>query len=304
MDSHQLYLDLKSQFPDIEIFENHPLAPYTTLNIGGPADILIQIKSSEQLLSIINFIYRTERFETVPYTILGHGSNVLISDRGIRGIVIINSFVYQGLEPFPSGALLQPLILYILDQNLLGLEEFAYIPATLGGAISSNIHGVDKNNFNKFLQDIQVFDFQTGQTSTLQAVNLPWDYDTSYFQAHPKLIILSANLRLASGPATAAKEKYAQIIQAKTQTQPMNSAGCVFKNPPNDSAGRIIDRELNLKGTAIGGAQISPLHANFIVNTGSATAADYLALVRLVQSEAKKKLNLNLELEIKLLGEF
>lgn len=301
MDHHQIYLDLKTRFPDYQIFENHPLAPYTTLKIGGPADIFIHVTTPNQFISILNLVYQRQ----LPHPIiLGSGSNVLISDQGIGGIVIVNSFVSTDLSPVPSGALLQPLILHTLDQNLTGLEEFAYIPATLGGAIYSNIHGVDKNNFNKFLKDIQVFNFQTGQTSTLQTTDLPWSYDTSHFQSHPHLIILSATLRLIPGQASAAKERYAQIIQAKSQTQPINSAGCVFKNPENDSAGRIIDQELNLKGKIIGGAQISSLHANFIVNTGSATARDFLSLVRLIQSKAKTRLHLDLIPEIKLLGKF
>lgn len=338
MDYFRLYRQLLDQFPSFDIKLNSPLAPYTTLKIGGPADILIHSKSSEQFTSLLNFVYqfnyqknalakaadKAPKPETLgqkesgagnaltgyfPIHILGHGSNVLISDSGLRGLTIINCFDSSQLNPTPSGALLQPLILHLLNQNLLGLEEFAYIPCTLGGAIYSNIHGFVKNNFSKYLNNIEVFDLATGQTQLLPAASLTWDYDTSYFQSHPTLVILSATFNLVSGSPITAQKLYHHIIQLKSASQPTNSAGCVFKNFPAKanhpplSAGKLID-QLNLKGTSVGGAQVSPLHANFIVNTGLATAADYLSLVRLIQSRVKSACRLDLELEIKLLGEF
>lgn len=315
-----IYSQLKSQFPSLKIFQNHPLAPYTTLKIGGPADIFIDISTQDQMISILNFVNKTtyNKIDAVkeangaqssevhtegvstgnsftsrfPITILGNGSNILISDSGIRGIVI------RYFQP------LQPIILDTLSQNLVGLENFAYIPASLGGAIVSNIHGVDKTNFNQYLHTITVYDLSTSTIYDLQSNHLRWSYDYSEFQNKPNLVILSATFNLQSGDGKLALEKYHQIIAEKTISQPINSAGCVFKNLPNDSTGRIIDQELHLKGFSIGGAQISPLHANFIVNTGNCTSKDYLSLTRHIQSLAKSKLNLDLELEIKLLGDF
>lgn len=316
MDNNSLYQQLLKEFPSYTIYKDHPLAPYTTLKIGGPADIFIDLSTPDQIISILNLVYKTpllfspSKGESKPspsflkggagggFHILGTGSNVLISDSGLRGLVIRYS------NP------LQAVIQQTLSQNLVGLETFAYIPASLGGAIYSNIHGVDKTNFNQYLNTITVYDLtslraeRSNPIKTLKASDLNWAYDYSEFQDKPNLIILSATFNLQKGDTTAAKTKYSEIIQNKSLTQPMNSAGCVFKNPPNDSAGRIIDHELGLKGKTIGGAQISPLHANFIVNTGHCTAKDYLSLVRFVQSAAKSKLNLDLELEIKLLGEF
>lgn len=319
MDPNSIYQQLITTFPTYTIYKNHPLAPYTTLKIGGPADIFIDLSTLDQFISILNFVIQNPSKSPLDkgdlssltpcpvkgrdgegFHILGNGSNVLISDSGLRGIVI---------RYFDS---LQTIIQKTLSQNLIGLENFAYIPASLGGAIVSNIHGIDKTNFNQFLDTITIFNLQTGQTETLKTADLKWDYDYSEFQDKPHLLILSASFNLQKGDGKAALEKYHQIVAEKSLTQPMNSAGCVFKNPPNDSAGRIIDQELHLKGYSIGGTQISPLHANFIVNTGNvhpdrsvgATAKDYLSLIRLIQSTAKSKLNLDLELEIKLLGKF
>jgi len=280
MDTIKLYSHLKSNFPDSEIYQNHPLAPYTTVKIGGPADIFIHTKSSEELKNILHFIY--DLSSTISLTILGNGSNVLISDSGIRGIVIKNNS--NEIEILPnnqvkvsSGVQLPQLINFTLDNNLVGLEEFAYIPSTVGGAIAGNIHGDDKHLFSQFVISVEkINDF-----------------------------IISAVLQLNSGDTTAAKQKFQNIIQKKSVIQSMNSLGSVFKNTPNqDPSGMIIDQKLNLKGYSIGDAQISPLHANFIVNNGHATAADYFQLVKFIQTQAQEKLGITLEPEIKFLGDF
>ena len=309
MDLNQIYSDLKFTFPNSEIYQNHPLAPYTTVKIGGPADIFIHTKSSEEFKNVLFFL--NEKFAEVtifeerkplsgfydgastsknslqgkfPITIIGNGSNVLISDSGLRGIVIKNDANEIELLPdnqikVSSGVQLPQLINFSLDHNLVGLEEFAYIPSTVGGAIAGDIHGDDKNHFSKFVKSIEYFD--------------------------SKSTILSAVLQLNPGDAIAAKQKFQDIIQRKSAIQSMNSLGSVFKNTPNqDPSGMIIDQKLNLKGYSIGDAQISPLHANFIVNNGHATATDYFKLVKFIQIQAQEKLGITLEPEIKFLGNF
>ena len=279
MDIQKVSSALKSKFPNLEIYQDYPLAPYTTVKIGGPADIFIQTKSSPDFKKILSFC---QNIPNTPITILGNGSNVLISDSGIRGIVIKNNA--DNIELLPnnqikvdSGAQLSQLINFSLDNNLTGLEEFAYIPSTLGGAIAGNIHGDNKTLFSTFLVSVEkVNDF-----------------------------IISAVLQLNSGNASLARQKAQDIIQRKTNTQPTNSLGSIFKNiPGQDPSGLIIDQKLNLKGYSIGDAQISPLHANFIINKGKATAKDYYKLIQFIQKQSKEKLNLNLEPEIKLLGQF
>ncbi|MFA6185435.1 MAG: FAD-binding protein [Candidatus Shapirobacteria bacterium] len=291
MDIEKVYSDLKTKFPNLEIYKNHPLAPYTTVKIGGPADIFIQTQSSEEFLKLLKYLNNSPllrgdmakpREVLTPITILGNGSNILISDSGLRGIIIKNDS--EEIEILPdnkikvsSGTQLSSLITYSLDHNLLGLEEFAYIPSTVGGAIAGNIHGNKKNNFSKFVFSVEKYE----------------DF------------IISAFIKLTPGDSTQAKIEVQEIIQKKSQIQSMLSLGSVFKNSPGkDPAGMIIDQQLNLKGYSIGGAQISPTHGNFIINTGSATAKDYLALINLIQSQMQTKFGFQFELEIKLLGEF
>jgi len=317
MDTQKVYSQLISQFPNLDIYQNHPLAPYTTVKIGGPADIFIHIKSPNEFKKILKFIYDLQ-FTIYP-TILGNGSNVLISDSGIRGIVIKNDsqeieILSNNQIKVSSGVQLSQLINFSFDHNLVGLEEFAYIPSTIGGAIYGNIHGFDKHDLNQFLDSVEVFDLKTSQITNYSTNQLKWSYDYSSLQEHPNLVIIAAIINLQNGDVLAAKQKYQDIIQKKSTIQPMNSLGSVFKNPSESvclpiwnevkPAGWIIDNELHLKGHSIGDAQISPLHANFIVNNGKATAKDYLAFIHLVQSQMQEKFNFQFELEIKLLGDF
>jgi len=290
----------------MEIIKNHPLAALTTVKIGGPADTLIITSTTNEFIEALS-----QSDSNQPLIILGNGSNVLIADTGIRGTVIKNSS--SSIEYLPgnrvkvdSGTQLNTLIQDTTTHYLSDLEEFAYIPSTIGGAIYGNIHGFNKSNFNKILLEIDVFDLSEKKiiTSPIQASELKWDYDYSEFQSHPSWIILSATLQLSPGDSKLSKKFISDIIAHKSQTQSLNSLGSVFKNPPSDSAGRIIDQELGLKGFQIGNAQISLLHANFILNLGNATASDYKAVVNTVQERAKAKLNLDLEPEIKFLGDF
>lgn len=377
MDLQPLHQRLTTAFPTLKAYLNHPLAPYTTVNIGGPADLFIQTISNDELIKILNFIngrskqfFSPQRkiqssqdpegsedcknsFASPNITVLGNGSNVLISDSGIRGIVIKNSS--QSIEiintsPIPiefhhtytqrnenepekyldftkldydesqkpqvlvkisSGTSLPYTINYLLDHGITGLQWFAYIPGTIGGATWYNIHG-GAYHFADYIDSIDTYDLETGNFKTFQKNQTDWSYEHSYFQQHPNLIILSTTLRLFRGDAALAKSVKDAWIAQKAKVQSMNSPGSCFANPglvdcqkiwgEQKSTGWIIDHELGLKGHAIGEAQVSEKHANFIVNNGSATAADYLSLIRLIQQRAQEKLGLSLETEIKLLG--
>lgn len=350
MDYHQIFLDLKSQFPDLKIFENHSLAPYTTLRIGGPTDIFVHSTTSHHFISILNFVHQKQL--PLP-TILGNGSNVLIADSGIRGIVVKNSsddidivntnpipitFSHsytqrkenepekyldftkidydesdqpQVLVKISAGTSLPYTIDYLLDHHITGLQWFAYIPGTVGGATWYNIHG-GAYHFSDYLESIEVFNLQTGKSELFLKSDLQWKYEKSFFQDNPHLVITSTTLRLFRGDSQLAKQVKTAWIDQKTKVQPMNSAGSAFANPPLEicqkiwgeqkSTGWIIDHELNLKGHQIGGAQISLQHSNFIVNTGTATATDVLALITHIQTEVQSRFSFTLEPEIKLLG--
>ncbi len=285
----------------MEIYHQHPLASYTTVKIGGPADTLIITDNTDEFIEVL-------KNNSHP-TILGNGSNTLISDSGIRGTVIKNRS--QNIDYLPnnqikvdSGVQLPFLISDTIKHSLSGLEEFAYIPSTIGGAIYGNIHGTNNHNFDRFITEIEVFDLISNSIKTINPQDLKWAYDTSEFKSNPNLIILSATIQLIPGDFPSSQQIVSDIISKKIQVQSMNSLGSVFKNPENDFAGRIIDQELHLKGFQIGDAQISPKHGNFILNLGHATATDYYNVIKKVQLDAKTKLNLNLEPEIIFLGDF
>jgi len=257
--------------------QNIPLAPHTTVKIGGPAEFYVEVTNYRQFKAVLADL------KNEKVTILGNGSNVLISDSGIKGYVIINSTSNIKLLPnnqiwAESGTQLAHLIDFSLNHGLVGLETFAYIPSTLGGAIAGNIHGTE-TLFSTIAKSVE-------------------------YANHKQPIILSAILQLKPGDTVAARKISRDIIEKKSINQPMNSLGSIFKNPsPLRPAGLIIDKELKLKGLCIGDAKISEKHANFIENTGHATATDYYALTKLIQSKAKTELKLDLELEIKLLGQ-
>ena len=350
MDLHKHYLSLSSQYPNTYIKEKEPLAPYTTLKIGGPADLFIHTKTTKDFESILSYISK----ENIPYTLLGNGSNVLISDSGIEGIVLKNSSqeinilnkIESPVAPNPnpsahrqesdpnnyldfakldydeseypqvkveisSGTLLPFAINTLLKEGITGLQWYAYIPGTIGGAIWYNLHG-GSHHFSEILDTITYFDLKTGKKESSKASSLNWDYDQSEFQDKPNLVILSATFNLYKGDADKAQKVVQAWILQKSKVQPMNSAGSIFQNPPLEpclknwgeqkSTGWIIDQELNLKGTRIGDAQIGPQHANIFTNQGQATAKDFYSLIKLVQDKVKQKFNFKLELELKLLG--
>ena len=378
-----IYTDLVANFPDLDIKKDFPLAPLTTLNIGGPADIFIQTQTNLQLIDLLKHIseYRSNVFldtessevlyrgreypkkslqgiqKNIPITILGNGSNVLISDSGIRGIVIKNlsnqidvlNPIIQSETPksasistrrneqdktkyldfaslnydesdqpkievkLDAGVPLPLAISKLLDLSITGLQWFAYIPGTIGGATWYNIHG-GSYHFSQYVKSVEVYNKTTQKIEILDSSQIDWGYDSSTFQTNLDLIILSITLSLYQGDSDKAKQVVKAWITQKSKVQPLNSAGSVFQNPDQTTAkkiwgepkstGWIIDQELGLKGTTIGGAQISPLHANFIVNTGKATAKDFMALVSLIQTKCQQKFNWQPELEITLLGDF
>jgi len=270
----------------MKFLKNIPLAPYTTVKIGGPAEYFLEVTSYHQFKAVLEGL---KKRHIKKITVLGNGSNVLISDQGISGYVIKNSASAIKLLPHhqiwaASGTQLAKLIEFSLKHRLVGLESFAYIPSTLGGAIQGNIHSPECL-FSTITKSTEIFDNE-----------------------YP--IILSAVIQLKPGNTAVAYQKVQKIVNQKIKTQPMNSLGCIFKNPsrlpadmPLEPAGSIIDKRLKLKGLCIGDAQISPIHANFITNNNQASARDYYTLIKLIQSQAKSKLNLDLELEIKLLGQ-
>lgn len=209
---------------------------------------------------------------------------------------------------------LQAFILAMFAKGLTGLQWFAGIPGTLGGATWYNIHG-GNYHLSDFIASVTVFNLASAKTMVLSARDLAFDYDYSVLQKNPKLIILSVCLKLFQGDSIRAKQTYLAWKAQKMKVQPLPSAGSAFKNILTQesatklgfegwSTGWVIDHKLGWKGKTVGGAQISSQHANFIVNTGSATASDYKRLTELVQKEFTKRWHLTLPTEVQFLGKY
>jgi UDP-N-acetylmuramate dehydrogenase len=277
----------------MKILKNEPLKNHCYFKIGGPADTFIIVDSADELIQAV----KKARQQNQKFLIIGHGSNLLFSDQGFQGTVIKNQSSNIKLDSSQvtadSGVVLNRLVKLSLDENLGGLEPFLGLPGTLGGAVYNNAHFQDKFIGN-LISQIKILD-RNNQIQVLSQVDCKFDYDYSRFQKTHE-IILEVTLTLAS---QANPELAANAIKIRQQTQPLNlpSSGCIFKNPTNQSAGQLID-QAGLKGTKIGGAQISEKHANFIVNIHNATAQDVQQLIKLIQQKIKEKFNVPLELEI------
>lgn len=330
-----------------DTFLDEPLSKHTSLRIGGPADILYRARSINLLIKAV----RVARELSIPVTVLGWGSNVLVSDMGIRGLVIKNEAReiiiknsktqklktvksknisekarWQG-ESFgdldydesgsprvrvimDSGVSLQMAMNDLFTKGITGLQWFARIPGTIGGAVYNNIHGGTRF-ISEVVKKVRVLD-HNGKIKIISGKDLGLDYDKSRFHSSEE-IILSVEFELFRGDVEKARCVAMEWARRKS-LQPPRSAGCTFMNISNEdkemlklpttSVGYIIEHILKLGGHKIGGAKISTAHHNFIVNDGGATAKDYLALVKLIQRETKKKLGINLEPEIIYLGEF
>lgn len=257
----------------MKITKHQSLAECTTFKIGGPAENFCIAKTTNDLRKAVE-IAKTNHW---PFYILGQGSNVLISDAGIKGLVIKNATDRIKILPdyqveLDSGVFLPKAIFYLLSRGLTGLEVFSGIPATVGGATSVKMHGVGAL-WEDFVVKVNRYEG----------------------------IILSVVIQLQSGDKATALAK-AKAISANKAHQPQKSAGCIFKNIDGASSGYLIDKQLHLKGKRIGQAIISLKHANFIENLGGATANDVLQLIKFVQAKAKQQLNLDLPLEIEVYG--
>lgn len=282
---------------------NEPLKNHTTWKIGGPADLLLLPQRKEDVLSALNFAAS----EGIPVHILGNGSNVLVGDGGMRGLVIkmagsYNKVTIQDEEiTAQAGALLPALAQKACQHDLKGLEGLGGIPGTVGGAVIMNA-GAYGGTIGELVQGIEVCDL-IGGLQKLSASALEFGYRHSSLK-DSGLIILEVVLKLKKGKKEEIKKVLQENLRHRRLHQPLNlpNAGSIFVNPPGYAAGYLVEKA-GLKGLKIGGAQVSEKHANFIVNTGNATAQDVLALIREVQRRVAEAFGVTLETEIKLLGE-
>ncbi|OGY18926.1 MAG: UDP-N-acetylenolpyruvoylglucosamine reductase [Candidatus Chisholmbacteria bacterium RIFCSPHIGHO2_12_FULL_49_9] len=305
---------------------DEPLAPYTYFKIGGPADLFFIATSGDELTKAIKAAIKSQ----VPYVVLGGGSNVLVGDKGFRGLVIKNRAdkikvrkyrgKIQGKQlaltavkvEAESGVITNHLVRYTIHEGLAGLEYFLGVPGTIGGAIYNNAHF--KNQLiGERVSEVKLINKQ-GRERTRRGDQMKFAYDYSILQKTGE-VVTSVIFQLKGGDSRALWKKAEAFAHLRVQTQPLNfpSSGCMFKNPAREdgygrrllaqSAGWLIDKT-GLKGLAVGGAMVSPKHANFIINTGQATAGDVLGLVAKVRTAVNKKFGVALKFEVFQLGEF
>lgn len=285
-----------------------PLAPYTSLRIGGPVDALVEVNNLDVLRQVLAVASRHE----IPLSVLGGGSNILIRDGGIRGIMLLlrGAFRSYGLQPSADGETadvkvgagysLSRLAMQVGRRGWSGLE-FAYgIPGTLGGAMVMNA-GTSLGDMSGTLVAARML-CQDGNVCELPASAVGLRYRASSYP--PRAILLEATLRLRRGDASGINATMRGAYKRRRQTQPLTlpSAGSTFTNPHGRAAGHLIER-LGLKGTRIGGAQVSPVHANFITNTARATAADVETLITYIRDRVQEAYDISLTREVRIVGE-
>jgi UDP-N-acetylmuramate dehydrogenase len=290
-----------------------PLAPHTTFRIGGPADLLYTATSAGDLAAAILAAREAE----MPYFVLGLGANILIGDGGFRGLVIRNAasaraWTAPGLLHAESGAIMQDLVLESARLGWSGLEHYIGIPSTVGGAVWQNLHFLSPAPARERTMFIaEVFESceilsAEGERRTVDAGYVKFGYDDSVFH-HRADYVLSTTFRLEPGEPGTLFRIHQENLSWRGARHPWlhvhPSAGSIFRKIEGVGAGRLVD-QCGLKGRRIGGAQISHLHANIIVNLGGATAADVRALIALAQAEVEAKFGQRLVPEIGFIGEF
>jgi UDP-N-acetylmuramate dehydrogenase len=292
---------LENEFKE-RCFFNKPLAPFTTYKIGGPASALVY----PQTINEWNFLLKLSKEEEIPLSVLGLGSNVLISDKGLDAIVALTTkmdkvLVTKNKLTALAGATWDNVVSETISYSLSGLECTSGIPGTVGGAVHMNAGAYGQETFDK-LTSITVIDRNCNMI-TLPKEKIEHGYRE--VKGISDLIILSAEWVLEKGDKQKLLEKRNEILKKRSQNQPLEypSAGSVFKRPVGTYASQLID-ECKLKGLTVGKAQVSTKHAGFIINLGGATSADVCKLIKKVKQEVKEKTGIDLELEQILLGKF
>lgn len=288
-----------------KVKENVSLAPYTSARIGGPADILITAESADELARIIKLL----RKHQIDYLMLGGGSNVLVSDRGVRGVVVLNRAkgvrFHNGDQPsvtVESGVIFSNLANRCASKGLAGLEWAATVPGTIGGAVYGNAGAFGGDMAGNLIWAELLTEHDREKFSTEQ---LGYGYRTSILKrGELEAVVLAAELRLRNATKEEVTANIEQFSAHRKTTQPPGaSMGSMFKNPNGDYAGRLIEAA-GLKGVRIGNAEISPLHGNFFINHGTTRAEDIRALIELVIKTVQDRQGVELELEIELVGDW
>ncbi len=285
-----------------EVRFKEPLSFHTSLRIGGPADIFVVPQDVEDIRLALSFADR----EQLPVDVVGGGNNLLVSDRGVRGVVLklegcLGRAEFNGEEAVAgAGVSLSALIREAAALNLGGIEALVGVPATIGGAVAMNA-GTPDGSIGDFISAVYFLhadgtmgEFKPGAGS----------FSYRMFNAPTGSVLIGARLQLHRRPMADIQKDIKQRLKLKKATQPLAlaSAGCVWKNPPGDAAGRLVEK-VGLKGKRLNGAEISAKHANFIVNRGGASAADIRALMDMARERVQSQFGITLEPEIRMMGD-
>ena len=291
--------ELRFLFPALKTHE--PLSRHTTWGIGGPADFYIEIHSRAELAAL----RRWARDRGVPLTPIGQGSNLLVADAGVRGGVVrlrgeFEEIRFEGdVVHVGAGAPLPRLSRQAAERGLTGAEPLCGIPGTLGGGLRTNA-GTPEGDLGTLVESVELMD-ETGNTQTRSRADLRFGYRRAELGGQ---WVLSARLKLRPGDGNDILSSVEKQLARRAERQPLGTKNCgsVFKNPPGDFAARLIEAA-GLKGHRVGGARVSPKHANFIENTDNASAADVRRLIALIQKTVRDRFGTDLELEVWTVGE-
>ena len=284
---------------------NEPMSKYTSFKIGGPAECLIKIDNEDDLKEILKFV----KEENIKLTILGNGSNVLVLDKGIKGITLLMKIEKiemheegnKVLVKLGAGEKIAKVGRVFLNKSLTGFEEISGIPGTIGGAVRMNA-GANGKEMKDIVKTVTCMDL-SGNRKVFTNEEMEFSYRKSIIFSK-KYIVTEVEIELKKGNEQEIKEKMEEYSNSRKEKQPLEypSAGSTFKRGEDFITAKLID-EAGLKGMSVGGAEISTKHAGFIINKNNATAKDVLDLVQKVKEEIYKKFGKNIELEIEILGE-
>lgn len=304
MHNQELIKKLTSILGEDRVLIDEPMSKHTSFKIGGPADIMVLPSSSHQIKEIITYFTSSK----VPYMVMGNGTNLLVSDKGVRGVVVkiydnMDSYSVNGeFMEIEAGMLISKAAKIAYQNSLSGLEFAEGIPGTIGGAVTMNA-GAYIGEMSMVVDETDYID-TNGCIVTVKGKEHDFSYRNSIIQKN-KGIVLRTRLKLNRGESSKIKELMDDFNFKRRDKQPLEwpSAGSVFKRPQGHFVGKLID-DCGLRGYSIGGAKISDKHSGFIINTGNATCKDVLELIKYIQSTVKDRFNVELEPELRIIGDF
>ncbi|WP_315080225.1 UDP-N-acetylmuramate dehydrogenase [uncultured Clostridium sp.] len=289
-------------YKDAQMQENAKMSEHINFRVGGPVDILLTPNTKEQIVETIKLCKENK----IPFYVLGNGSNVLVKDSGIRGVVIklseFDNIVRDGNTiKAESGALLKDVSAQALKASLTGFEFACGIPGSVGGAVFMNAGAYD-GEISFVIKEAEVMN-EDGKIITLAKDQLELGYRTSAIMKK-NYVVISATFCLESGEKDKIEGRVSELTNKREEKQPLEfpSAGSTFKRPEGHFAGKLI-QDAGLKGFTLGGAAVSGKHCGFVINKGNATAKDILDLIEYVQKEVKKQFNVDLYPEVRIIGE-